>query len=228
MQRKIITAGIISVFFLMGCASQQAIRDDNKWSPIYRIQAGTNKGGIVENTDLTLIDNTEADAFTGATSRGVNASGKVMLPLKRNYIETGIDLMYNRQTFSYKDAVNGFTGERRLGVTQFMLPLTYSIALFRENHPGGLFQVKFGYTAQINLFSISDGNGNMPGYSTNSFSNGATIGLSITSFRFENGARLGLFVDGYRGTRAYEDFYNRIDFEMPGTSYLKYGIIYQF
>ena len=228
MQRKIIAAGILSLFFLMGCASQQAIRDDNKWSPIYRIQAGTNKGGIVENTDLTLIDNTEADAFTGATSRGVNASGKVMLPLKRNYIETGIDLMYNRQTFSYKDAVNGFTGERRLGVTQFMLPLTYSIALFRENHPGGLFQVKFGYTAQINLFSISDGNGNMPGYSTNSFSNGATIGFSATPYRFENGARLGLFLDVYRGTRAYEDFYNRTDFEMPGTSYIKYGIIYQF
>jgi hypothetical protein len=228
MQRKIIIAGIISVFFLIGCASQQAIQDDKKWSPIYRIQAGTNKGGIVENTDLTLIDHAGADAFTGATRRGVNASGKVMLPLKRNFVETGIDLMYNSQTFTYNDAANGFTGERRLGVTQFMIPLTYSIGLFRENHPGGLFQVKFGYSAQFNQFTISDGHGNMPEYNTSSFSNGATIGFSTTPFRFNNGARLGLFLDGYRGTRAYEDFYNRPEFEMPGTSFIKYGIIYQF
>ena len=50
MQRKIITTGIVSHFLLMACVSQQVIQDDKKWSPIYRIQAGTNKGGIVENT----------------------------------------------------------------------------------------------------------------------------------------------------------------------------------
>jgi hypothetical protein len=55
-----------------------------------------------------------------------------------------------------------------------MIPMTYSIGLFKEHHPGGLFQVKFGYNAQLNLFSVSDSHGNMPGYSTNSFSNGAT------------------------------------------------------
>ena len=219
MQRKIITAGIISAFLLMGCASQ---------SPLYRIQAGTNKGGIVENTDMTVFGNAEVDAFSGATRRGMNAGGKVMLLLKRNFVETGIDLMYNSQTFTYNDAVNGFVGERRLGVTQFMLPVTYSIGLFRENHPEGLFQFKFGYSAQFNLFSVSDGHGNMPGYNTNSLSNGATLGLSTTPFRFDNGAKLGLFVDGYRGTRVYEDFYNRAEFEIPGTSFIKYGIIYQF
>jgi hypothetical protein len=228
MQRKIITTGVIFVFLLMGCASQHTIRDHKNWSPIFRIQAGVNMGGIVENTDMTVVDNAAVDAFSGATRRGINASGKLMLPLKRNFVETGIDLMHNSQTFNYNDAVNGFVGERRIGATQFMIPITYSIGFFKENNPGGVFQVKFGYTAQINLFSISDGNGNMPGYSTNSFSNGATIGFSITPFRFENGARLGLFVDGYRGTRAYEDFYNRAEFEIPGTSFIKYGIIYQF
>jgi hypothetical protein len=228
MQRKIITTGVIFVFLLMGCASKHTIRDHKNRSHIFRIQVGTNIGGVVENTDLTLIEDAGVDAFSGATRRGINTSGKVMLPLKRNFVETGIDLMYNSQTFTYNDAVNGFVGERRIGATQFMIPITYSIGFFKENNPGGLFQVKFGYTAQINLFSISDGHGNMPGYSTNSFSNGATIGLSTTPFRFENGARLGLFVDGYRGTRAYEDFYNRADFEIPGTSFIKYGIIYQF
>jgi hypothetical protein len=228
MQRKIITAVVISVFLLMGCVSQQTIKDNKKWSAIYRIQAGTNKGGIVENTDMTVVGNAGIDAFTGATRKGVNASGKVMLPLKWNFVETGIDLMHNSQTFAYNDAANGFIGERKLGVTQFMLPITYSIGFFRENHPEGLFQVKFGYCAQLNLLSISDGYGNMPGYSTNSFSNGATFGFSTTPFRLNNGARLGLFADAYRGTRLYEDFYNRTGFEIPGTSFIKYGIIYQF
>ncbi len=112
MQRKIITTGVFSAFLLMGCASQQAIQDDKKWSPIYRIQAGANKGGIVENTDMTFVDNAEVDAFSGAT-----------------------------------------------------------------------------------------------------------LCFSTTPFRLNNGARLGLFVDGYRGTRGYEDFYNRAEFEIPGTSY---------
>lgn len=228
MQRKIITIEILFVFLLMGCASQQAIHSDKKWSPIYRLQVGTNKGGIVENTDMTVVDNAGIDAFTGATRRGVNVSGKVLLPLRVNFVETGIELMYNSQTFTYNDAANDFMGERKLGVTQFMVPLTYSIGLFRQNHSEGLFQIKFGYAAQINLFSISDGQGNMPAYSTKSFSNGATLGLSTTPFRLNNGTKLGFFVDGYRGTRAYKDFYNRAEFEIPGTSFLKYGIIYQF
>ena len=228
MQRKIITIEILFVFLLMGCASQQAIHSDKKWSPIYRLQVGTNKGGIVENTDMTVVDNAGIDAFTGATRRGVNASGKVLLPLRANFVETGIDLMYNSQTFTYIDAANDFMGERKLAITQFMVPLTYSFGILRQNHPEGLFQIKLGYAAQFNLFSVSDGQGNMPGYSTNSFSNGATLGLSTTPFRLNNGTKLGFFLDGYRGTRAYEDFYNRTEFEIPGTSFLKYGIIYQF
>lgn len=228
MQRKIITIEILFVFLLMGCASQQAIHSDKKWSPIYRLQVGTNKGGIVENTDMTVVDNAGIDAFTGATRRGVNASGKVLLPLRVNFVETGIDLMYNSQTFTYNDAANDFMGERKLAITQFMVPLTYSFGILRQNHPEGLFQIKLGYAAQFNLFSVSDGQGNMPGYSTNSFSNGATLGLSTTPFRLNNGTKLGFFLDGYRGTRAYEDFYNRTEFEIPGTSFLKYGIIYQF
>lgn len=120
-QRKIITTGFISVFLLMGCAISNFTTGKKKWTPMYRIQAGTSKGGIVENTDLTLIDNAGVDAFSGAT-----------------------------------------------------------------------------------------------------------LGFSTTPFRFYNGTKLGLFVDGYFGTRAYEDFYNRAEFEIPGTSFIKYGIIYQF
>jgi hypothetical protein len=228
MQRNIFTTGIICVFLLMGCATSNFTGGKKEWTPLYRIQTGANKGGIVENTDMTLIDNADVDAFTGATRKGVNVSGKVMLPIMRNYVETGVELMHNGQTFTYNDAANGFMGERRLGVTQFMVPLTYSIGLYRENHPEGLFQIKFGYAAQFNLISISDGIGYMPDYSTKSFSNGAILGFSTTPFRLNNGAKLGFFLDGYRGTMAYEDFYNRAGFEIPGTSFLKYGIIFQF
>lgn len=222
------TVMIISSFLFLGCSNQQLISGETKWSPVYRLQVGTNKGGIVENTDMTVIGNAGVDAFSGATNRGVNASGKVMLPLKRNYLETGIDLMYNSQIFTYNDAANSFFGERKLGVTQFMVPLSYSIGLFRGNTPEGLFQIKFGYSAQINLFTVSNGSGNLPDYSTQSFSNGATLGLSTTPIRLSNGKKLGFFVDGYRGTQAYDDFYNRAEFEVKGTSFVKYGIIFQF
>ena len=222
------SAGIVILFFITGCASQQGTYDNKQWSPIYRLQLGANKGGIVENTDMEVVDNAGVDAFTGATRRGVNASGKVMLPVRNNFVETGIDLMHNSQTFAYNDPANDFSGERKLGVTQIMVPLTYSIGILRQNHPEGLFQIKLGYAAQYNLFAVSDGHGKMPGYSTNSFTNGVTLGLSTTPFRLNNGRKLGFFVDGYRGTRAYEDFYNQPGFEIPGTAFIKYGIIFQF
>jgi hypothetical protein len=228
MQRKILLAGLVAIPLFMGCATPNLTTERNPWKPIYRAQLGINKGGVVENTDFSAIPNMQVDAFSGATSKGVNASGKVILPLKRNTIETGIDLMHNSQTFTYNDAANGFNGERKLGVTQLMMPITYSFSFFRKNNPEGFLQIKLGYAAQINLISISDGTGNIPNYSTSPFSNGATLGFSIIPFRLENGAKLGFYVDGYRGTQAYEDFYNRTEFEMPGTAFIKYGIIYQF
>jgi hypothetical protein len=228
MQRNTLSAGLVAIFLFMGCATPNVTTEKKEWKPIYRAQLGTNKGGVVENTDLTVVPNTQVDAYSGATSKGVNASGKVILPLKRNALETGIDLMHNSQTFSYNDAANGFNGERKLGVTQFMVPITYSFCLFRKNNPEGLLQIKLGYSAQFNLISTSDGTGNMPIYSTSPYSKGATLGFSTTPFRLKNGAKLGFYIDGYRGTQAYEDFYNRTEFEMPGTAFIKYGVIYQF
>lgn len=128
---------------------------------------------------MNVVENADVDAFTGATRTGVNASGKVLLPVKNNFVETGIDLMHNSQTFTYNDAIHDFMGERKLGVTQFMVPVTYSIGFFRNNQPEGLFQIKLGYAAQFNLFSVSDGGENMPDYSTKSFSNGVTIGFPL-------------------------------------------------
>ena len=228
MQRRILLVGFIPVLFLLGCATTLQTGEPKKWEPVYRFQAGTSKGGVVDNTDLSLIPDTEVDAYSGATSRGVNVSGKVILPLKRNAVETGADFMYNHQTFTYNDAENGFFGERNLGVSQLMLPVTYSFGFFRKNSPEGIFQLKVGFVAQLNLFRISDGQGVFPDYSTRAFSSGATFGFSTTPVKLRNGSKLGFYIDAYRGSQAYEDFYNRTDFEMPGTAFVKYGVIYQF
>ncbi len=228
MQRIVKISGLIISLIAASCSTQTITTEKTDWKPTYRLQLGTNKGGVVENTDLTVIPNTQVDAYSGATNTGVNASAKVILPLKRNAIETGIDYMFNGQTFSYADSENGFNGERKLGVSQFMLPITYSIGVFKKNHHEGLFQIKLGYVAQLNSLNVTNTDGNLPTYSTKLFSNGATFGISSTPFKLRNGSKLGFYVDGYRGSQVYEDFYNHTDFEMPGTAFLKYGIIYQF
>lgn len=226
MQRVISLIGI--ALLAIGCSTQTLTNENEQWKPTYRVQLGSNKGGVVENTDFSSIPNTPVDAYSGATCTGFNASGKIIIPFKRNALETGVDFMHNSQTFTYADHENGYDGQRKMGVTQIMVPITYSIGVFKKHHPEGLFQVKVGYAAQFNLFAISNGTGNLPEYSTNVFSNGATLGFSTTPFRMKNGAKLGFYVDGYRGSQAYEDFYNRTEFEMPGTAFIKYGIIYQF
>ncbi len=225
MQRKI---SILLLVALMGCSTTQQTTEQTKWKPTYRVQAGANKGGITENTDMKVVPNAEVDAYSGATKTGFNAGGRVILPLKRNAVETGVDFMYNNQTFTYNDATNGYSGTRKVGTSQVMIPVTYSIPFFRKSNPQGSFQVKLGYLAQINMFNVSSSGTNLPAYSTKAFSNGFTLGVSTTPFRLKNGAKVGLFFEGYRGTQVYEDFYNKTDFEMPGTSFMKYGIIYEF
>jgi len=226
--QKITTTILVGFIFLMGCSTPLSTTNKAERKPKYRMQLGVNKGGIVENTDLSVIPNAHVDAYSGATSKGVNASAKMLVPLRRNAVETGIELMHNGQTFFYNDDVNGFYGERELGVTQLMVPVTYSLGVFKKNNAEGLFQVKVGYMLQLNILSVSNENGTIPRYSTNAFSNGVTFGASITPFRLNNGAKIGFYIDGYRGTQVYQDFYNRPEFDMPGTAFVKYGIIYQF
>lgn len=228
MQRVFLATALMVTFLVMGCKTTSVTSNQVKWEPSYRIQAGINKGGVVENTDLAAIPNTQVDAYSGATRNGVNVGARIILPVKRNAIETGVDYMFNSQTFTYHDATNGFNGERKLNVSQIMVPVTYSIGVFRKNHAEGLFQLKFGYVAQFNIFGVTNVAGNSPSYKTKPFSNGATVGLSTTPFKLKNGAKLGFYFEGYRGSRAYEDFYNMPEFEMPATAFMKYGVIYQF
>jgi len=195
--------------------------------------AGSNIGGITENTDMTVVPGAEAppeatvDAFSGATHTGINIGIHVNKPLKYNQLESGIDYMFNQQTFNYIDAGNRYIGVRELKVSQIMFPFTYNIVLFRKLLPNASIQLKIGYLGQLNFISGSS-TGILPDYSINRWSNGATFGISAFPVQFNNGSKLGFYIDGYRGTQVYEDFYNQTSFEMPGSSFVKFGIKYQF
>ncbi len=221
--KKIVCCLAIAV--LSGCT---VTKDGGTWHPAYRVQGGLNKGGITENTDFTKTPEIQPDAFSGATKTGVHTSGHIVIPFKRNSIETGVDFMHNNQKFAFNDNTNGFNGKRDIGLSQFMLPITYNFGLFRKNNSLGNLQIKIGYLLQFNFFSVSDHGANLPGFTVKHFSNGFTVGLSATPFQFNNGNRLGFYLDGYRGTKVYDDFYNSSIYEMPGSSFVKFGVFYQF
>jgi hypothetical protein len=227
--KKILIILCLSNFLIFsGCIIEQSASNKAKYKPGYKLEVGINKGGIVENTDLKQIPNTALDAYSGATHTGFNAGAKVIFPIKRNAIETGIDYMYTGQTFTYRDNVNGYNGRRDLGTSQFIVPVTYNIGLFRNKFEEGLFTFKIGYLIQFNSVNIKNITGTLPGYKLMIFSHGFTAGFATSPFHFKNGSKLGLYIDVYRGSRIYEDFYNQKVFAMPATSFMKYGISYEF
>jgi hypothetical protein len=229
MKKNLSVLCLSTILLFAGCISQQSTSNEAKYKPGFKLQAGINqKSGIVENTDLTQIPNTEVDAYSGATRTGFNTGAKVLFPIRRNAIETGIDYMYTNQIFTYQDNVNGYNGKRKLGTSQFMIPLTYNMGFFRNKFKEGLFTFKFGYLVQFNSVNINDVTGNLTEYKIKKFSNGFTAGLATSPFHFNNGSKLGFYIDVYRGSRIYEDFYNQKEFEMPGSSFIKYGLSYQF
>jgi hypothetical protein len=144
--------------------------------------------------------------------------------LKYGALESGVDYMYNSQQFTFADPAHDFNGSRDISTNQIMLPLTYNFVLFKNSAD---IQIKLGYLGQINWLNIQD-TGNLPDYSVNTFSNGVLFGVSVSPFHFDNGKTLGFYADVYRGSQLYRDYYNRESFEMPGTSFLKFGIRYRF
>lgn len=198
-------------------------------NPLLSIHGGVNKGGIVENTDMEVVPGADADAFSGATRTGFSAGFRASIPVGKNALETGIDYMMNSQTFTYNDDVNGFNGKRDINTYQVILPVTWNLRLMRNNHPDGLIHLKFGGALQFNqLLVITNHSLELPDNNSNLFSGGVTLGLTIFPVSFDNGARLGLYIDGYRGSQIYKDYYNQPEFEVPGSSYSRFGIVYQF
>jgi hypothetical protein len=221
---------VIMVSAVAGCAGMQnASQTEQMTKPYFSVQAGLNKGGIVENTDLDLINGAGIDAFTGATDTGFSAGVRAAMPAGRNAVESGLDVMLNRQELLYNDSFNGYTGKRSIGTSQLMVPLTWNLMMFRGKHPGGLINLKIGGVVQFNHLNVNVDHGSeLPGYTVNRVSGGATIGIMTFPWRLDSGARVGIYLDGYRGSRIYEDFYNRPEFEVPGSSYGRIGIIYEF
>lgn len=221
--------GFLTLLILGSCS----ITDKSERRIKYSIQTGFNKGGIIENTDLSVVPNinpsdlNDVDAFSGATKTGGNIGIHVNKPLIYGEVESGIDYMFNIQNFSYNDYQNGYLGKRDFVVNQFMIPLTYNFVLFKRLLPKSEIQIKIGYLGQFNLIS-SNGTGALPEFSINSWSNGAMFGFSAYPLKFSSGHKLGFFIDAYRGTQIYTDFYNQPSFEMPGSGFVKYGIRFRF
>jgi hypothetical protein len=205
-----------------------ATKVQEKWHPVYRFLGGLNHGGIIENTDFTKTTDVQPDAFSGATKLSFNAGAHALLPVFGNSVETGLDFMNSNQTFTFNDKIRSFTGTRKIGTSQIMLPITYNFGFFKEEQPLGMLQLKFGYLMQFNLFSVSD-EGSVPAdYTNKGFSSGMVFGLACTPFQLANGNEIGIYLDLYRGSKIYNDFYNSSAYEMPGSSFAKFGIIYQF
>lgn len=220
---------VLLSLLLSGCAiTKDGVTEKQTNKTKILVQAGITHGGIVENTDMKKIPGTEVDAFSGATKAGINAGVHAKIPIGSNAAETGIDYMLYNQEFTYNDGVNNYNGSKQIFTSQVAVPLTFNFSLLKRNHADKEFQFKIGYLANINFLSYSNEKGTLPEYSDTPFAHGFTLGLSTTPVLFENGNKLGLFLDMYRGSQIYEDFYNQESFEMPGSSFFKIGVAYQF
>lgn len=232
MKTNIFLFTITLLLFIAGaCAPLSEFESRSKTT--FSIYAGANVGGITENTDISVVPDAQAppeaivDAFTGATHTGVNAGFHVSRRLGRLELESGLDYMYNYQSFNYIDAGNFYMGQRNLDVSQLMIPATLNIPLLHSLLPATDLRFKLGYLGQINMVKVDD-MGILPDYSLNGWSGGLTAGLSAYPFHFGNGSQLGMYLDVYRGSRIYEDYYNQPEFEMPGSSFVKMGLTYKF
>lgn len=221
--------GSLMVFLLISLFSCSSIKQANTGKKtLISVQMGTNIGGITENTDMSVVPGVKVppeagvDAFTGATNPGFNAGVQISHQLKRNRIETGLEYMYNFQKFNYIDVGNRFIGVRELHVSQLMVPLTYNFVV-----PAANLQVKVGVVGQLNYVS-GQGFGILPEYTYNPFSAGPTLGIAFLPFHFAKGDKLGVYCDVYRGSQIYEDYYNKPEYEIPGSSFIKFGLKYQF
>jgi len=216
---------MILMCLFLSCSTVEKVSTEKKTT--VSIQMGSNFGGITENTDLSVVAGAKApqeatvDAYTGATHPGFNSGVHINHQLNGNQIETGLDFMYNYQKFNYIDVGNIFIGVRELHVSQFMVPVTYNFVF----HTLGL-QLKVGLLGQFNLVS-GKGTGILPDYSVIPLSAGPTFGVSFLPFIFSNGDKLGVYFDIYRGSQIYKDYYNQPEFEIPGSSFTKFGFKYQ-
>ena len=89
MKKNIIFLLSLSIVIINSCSVSNQGYTGKKLK--FSAHAGSNIGGITENTDLSLVPGVEVppeatvDAFTGATKTGFNAGVHVSRSLKRNH-----------------------------------------------------------------------------------------------------------------------------------------------
>jgi Outer membrane protein beta-barrel domain len=231
-KHKVMKTQILFIIILIigtGCASSRKVSEAYQNRKVkFGVEAGANNGGIVENTDLSKVENAPVDGFTGATSMGFHAGAHATIPVGRNDLQAGINYMFSPQKFTYNDAVNGYFGAREISLSQLVVPVTYNINLFKRKLDPGTLSLKLGGALEYNMPSIRDEGSHLTDYSIKKISGGVTLGISTMPIRFSDQSRLGLSFDLYKGTQIFDDFYNRAEYEMPTSSYMKLSIIYQF
>ena len=212
---------VFMILFSGGCSPLKESR--SSW---VSFQAGGNIGGIVENTDLTLLPGTPVDAYTGASRTGVNLSMSYHHPIHKIEVETGIEMMTHPMTLTYNDPVNQFFGTRSISLTQIQIPFRVGAGFFSGTLPQGRFRIALGPLLQYNLTDVSGQGESLPSYSIHTFSAGLSLQFTVMPFAFRKGSSMGFYLGGYRGSLIYEDFYNHPDFQSAGSSYLKLGLVY--
>lgn len=231
MKNAIYYTGIVILVWMTSCSAPSGLTKKNTVN--YAIRAGVNYGGITENTDMSVVplarapEEATVDAFSGATRTGYNAGARVSISVGKVDLESGMDYMYNSQSFYYIDAGNFFLGQRDMDVSQLMLPLSLNVPLFHKIIPEADAWFKIGFIAQYNIVKVMN-TGILPDYSLNRWSSGPTAGIAFYPFRFQNQNRLGFYVDVYRGSQIFEDYYNQAEFEMPGSSFVRGGLTFKF
>jgi hypothetical protein len=229
MQIKNLFTVLIVSMFCGACSTTKTTTDVGQLSKFnYSLQAGYNKGGMTENTNMADIEGAGIDAFSGATRSGFNLGARIAYPLRSIALEAGLDFMNNGQTFTWNDPASGYIGTRNFSTNQILIPTTINFGLFNRKQRNGLIQIKLGHLLQYNMVSMRNESGNLPNYTINKWSNGLVFGIASTPFQLHNGARAGLFIEAYRGGQVFEDPYNLSSFEIPGSSFVKIGIVYQF
>ncbi|HEX2935723.1 MAG TPA: outer membrane beta-barrel protein [Bacteroidales bacterium] len=224
MKARIILLSILVA--IGGCAGSKSSSEARKIR--FGVEAGPNSGGIVENTKMADIAGAPVDGFSGATSMGFHTGGHALLPVGRNDIQAGVMYLYSPQKFTYNDPVHGYAGSRDLRLSQVIVPVTYNFNLFTRKFIPGTLSLKVGGAIEYNMLSVTNNGLNLTDYSTNKISAGITLGIAAMPFRFSNNACLGFGFDMYKGGQIFDDFYNRPEFAMPSSSYMKFSVIYQF
>ena len=210
---------IPTLCLLMGCSTTSKVENSKQNIITYNIQVGTSWGGIIEDTKI--------DAVTGATSSSINFGFHPEFNILDKNIETGIDFLYYKQSFTYLDNVEGFDGKREFRFAELRVPLTYNFQLFKNEYSEGRLLIKLGLSAGYRVYENIEQIGTVPDYTFDEFSIGPTLGLSTTPFTINNKLKLGFYLDLVRGSKVYEDPYITTD-EVGNMSNMKFGILLKF